>query len=81
MVDVTLARETATFSIPVQDAKAALDKAAAQKGGDAPVYTYELVPLEDLDDEPASEPEEIGNDPLSERDLSIISRMAPPTAE
>lgn len=92
MVGVTLARETATFSIPVAHAmasgglKAALNKAVPE----APVQVserprprlsdrvFELVPEEELEDDVE---EEIKPEPLTERDMAIISRMAPPAAE
>lgn len=91
-VDVTLARETATFSIPVGDASpASLKEAIARvtappplpgtpiKAVASPTETrLELVPLSELEE---PEAEDIKSDPLSDRDLAIISRMAPPAAE
>ena len=38
----------------------------------------ELVPLNELED---IEPEDVKAEPLSERDIAFISRMAPPAAE
>ncbi|MEQ1718937.1 MAG: hypothetical protein ABL907_23630, partial [Hyphomicrobium sp.] len=91
MVDVTLARETATFSVPMNgmmmppSLKAAMAKiheassratqiAASQRSSQPAI---ELLEFSD-DDEPV---EEVKNEPLTERDLAFISRMAPPAAE
>ena len=90
MVDVTLARETATFSVPMSDAsvsgslKSALEKA----GMDRETFVRPrppapgLAPLESIEeaDDPAHI-EDVKTDTLSERDLALISRMAPPAAE
>ncbi len=87
MVDVTLARETATFSVPVSELNAPGSlKSALAKAGIAKVAEAEhelpapplLLEADDMEDEPV---EEIGKDPLSDKDLAIISRMAPPAAE
>ncbi|MGE0054250.1 MAG: hypothetical protein AB7S74_08580 [Hyphomicrobium sp.] len=108
-VDVTLARETATFSIPMAEAmasgslKAALSKAAAASTiqaqttppplkptvpaappapASAPARPpaearLELIPVAELED---IEVEELKAGELSDRDLALISRMAPPPA-
>ena len=95
MVGVTLARETATFSIPAEATPASLKDAIARVTAPPPLPVQppppppvalkteqparlELVPLAELEEEPASD---VKIDPLSERDLAIISRMAPPAAE
>jgi hypothetical protein len=95
MVGVTLARETATFSIPAEATPVSLKDAIARVTAPPPLPVQpppappvalkteqparlELVPLAELEEEPASD---VKIDPLSERDLAIISRMAPPAAE
>lgn len=95
MVDVKLARETATFSIPMSEAtsaslKEAIARATTPPPVPAPVISVRndapkpdasslaLVPLHELEE---PEFEDVKTDPLSERDLAIISRMAPPAAE
>lgn len=81
-IGVTLSRETATFSVPVSEARlpqslhAALESAKALGGGDAAqqqVLIGEIDPLQDL--EPGTDGE------FSARDLAFIGRMAPEAAE
>ena len=101
MVDVTLARETATFSVPADQVMpagtlhAALSQArtaqparevpmppplktiASPAANEAVAAVVELLePVEDDDFV-----EDVKTEPLSERDLAFISRMAPPAAE
>lgn len=92
MVDVTLARETATFSIPVGETPTSLKEAISRVTAPPPLTPVtrapeavppttarlELIPLSELED---IEPEDVKAEPLSERDIAFISRMAPPAAE
>ena len=90
-VDVTLSRETATFSLPVSDAnmpgslRAAIAKAQAQASTEPnsqPVKAGMLLASEVAeDDEDLFEPKDLDADILSERDRALIGRMAPPAAE
>lgn len=95
MVGVTLARETATFSIPAHATPASLREAISRVSSPPPLPSaapptpapgaletraeaparLELVPLHELEEEPVSD---IKVEPLTERDLAIINRMAPP---
>ena len=91
-IDVTLARETATFSVPASSGilppslKAALTKAGLAKQEAAPARPQEanvtqveevLLALEEIDETET----EIKPEPFSDRDLALISRMAPTAAE
>lgn len=97
MAGVTLARETATFSIPAPATPASLQDAIARVTATAPPplpvapppptmpkapeakadapARLELVPLHELEEEPVND---VKVEPLTDRDLAIISRMAPP---
>jgi hypothetical protein len=97
MVGVTLARETATFSIPAHATPASLQEAIARVTAPPPLpptplspskaiapeakavapARLELVPLHELEEEPVND---VKGEPLTERDLAIISRMAPPAS-
>lgn len=92
MVDVTLARETATFSVPVSEAmmpeslrnalakarqETALQSAHGKFGGEADANAV-IDTDEEIDDEIA---EPIEKDDLTARELAFLSRMAPPAAE
>jgi hypothetical protein len=93
VVDVTLARETATFSLPMSGVmaagslKGAITQAALGKTGKLPASSSAadnsmppvIEVLDDLGFE--DEVEDVKTDPLTERDLALISRMAPPAAE
>ena len=94
MVDVTLARETATFSVPVNEAmvpdslRSALAKArqdAARPSvtdvamAPAVAETSAMIEIEDAIDDEIIEPVEKDN--LTARELAFLSRMAPPAAE
>ncbi len=92
LVDVTLARETATFTVPVSEAmmpeslRNALAKArqetalqAAQEKFDGDADASGVIDTdEEIDDEIA---EPIEKDDLTARELAFLSRMAPPAAE
>ncbi len=97
MVGVTLARETATFSIPAHTTPASLQEAISRVTAPPPLPAtpltpskpaapeakagaparLELVPLHELEEEPVND---VKVEPLTERDLAIISRMAPPAS-
>ena len=93
MVDVTLSRETATFSVPVTEAVMpdGLRVAAAQAKADqsdrytAPTITnyLELEPLEDAGDwQPGDAHDAIApGHGLTPQDIALLRRMAPPAAE
>ncbi|MEQ1653190.1 MAG: hypothetical protein ABL897_11935 [Hyphomicrobium sp.] len=81
-IGVTLSRETATFSVPVSEARlpqslhAALEQAKALSGRDATqphVLIGQIDPSQDL--EPGTDGE------FTARDLAFIGRMAPEAAE
>ena len=82
MVDVTLSRETATFSVPVSEAampsslSAAIAKARAKAGLETP--RFEIDEADQSDDLPRHP---TGDDFLTPRDIALIGRMAPPAAE
>lgn len=101
MVDVTLARETATFSVPASEVmstgtlQAALSQARMQDTGRdltqppplkavassaTNIAAPAVIELLDIADDDGFV-EDVKSDPLTERDLAIISRMAPPAAE
>ncbi len=92
LVDVTLARETATFSVPVSEAmmpeslrnalakarqETALQAAQEKLGGNADASAA-IESDEEIDDEIV---EPIEKDNLTARELAFLSRMAPPAAE
>ncbi len=90
-VDVTLSRETATFSLPVNEAnmpgslRAAIAKAQAngaiEPGSRSLKPGVKLASDTSYPDDGHFEPKDLDTDTLSDHDLAIISRMAPPAAE
>ena len=91
-VDVTLARETATFSVPVSAAMMPDSLTRALQGvAQAPLLPVvqedardvsepgAIIEADDVSDEEIVEPVEKDN--LSARELAFLSRMAPPAAE
>ena len=89
-VDVTLARETATFSLPVNEAVlpsslagmlAAAEKLRVVQVEQPAVPEIEAVASGDglMDDEELSRP--VDDTPFTDKDFALIGRMAPPAAE
>ena len=92
MVDVTLARETATFSVPVSEAMMpeSLRNALAKARQETALQTTEenfgggadanaVIESDEVIDDEVIEPVE--KDDLTARELAFLSRMAPPAAE
>lgn len=69
-----IARVSAPPPLPTVPPPVAAQPPAPEAKADAPAR-LELVPLHELEEEPVND---IKVDPLTERDLAIISRMAPP---
>ena len=93
MVDVTLSRETATFSVPVSEAvmpdglRAAVLQANANENNRITTAKHadflELEPLEDAGDwQPGDAHDAIApGHGLTAQDIALLARMAPPAAE
>ena len=93
MVDVTLSRETATFSVPVSEAvmpdglRAAVSQANANENNRITTAKHadflELEPLEDAGDwQPGDAHDAIApGHGLTPQDIALLRRMAPPAAE
>ena len=91
MVDVTLSRETATFSVPVSEAVMPEGLRAAITNAQAPeritavnsVHYLELEPFDDTGDwQPGDADDAIApGHGLTPQDIALLGRIAPPAAE
>ena len=91
MVDVTLSRETATFSVPVSEAAtpasltAAISKVRDHASGEKPAAetVAQLSLADDTDDADFDDLDDHrpGEEILTLADIALIGRMAPPAAE
>lgn len=86
-VDVTLSRETATFSVSEANMPGSLRAAIAKAqshivtGSGPSKADLETAPETLNTDDECAEPKDLYADKLSDRDLALIGRMAPPAAE